>query len=859
MSYQVSPGIEVNEIDNTSTVSGLNSTAAAHVGLFNWGPVLQPTTVTSELNLKELFWKPTDSNAQSWFTAANFLAYSNNLINIRADAAAQYTSVKTPSVDLTGTVHFVAGSTAVFGFNGTQFSTLTVGQNLIDASYNVIGTVAAVTDNTHLTLAAAPTTSSIDSLTGIVTASTGSAAVVGTGTLFTTELAVGNIVTKLSASSAGYDILGTVLSIADDTHITLAANSAVAAAGVAFGIASTLTGTLTSTTSSTSVVGVGTNFTEVLAIGDILTTPARVIIGTIASITDNTNLSLAANGAIAVSASKFATEVKTFKDNRIKINNYDDYESNYINGGLNIGEFAARYPGKLGNSIQVVVVDSNTFQYQSRTGTVTSTTSSKTLTGVGTSFLSTLKVGEVIHKADSTHTVIGTVASIETDTSLTLVNFGKVAVSGVAFEVSIASSYTGQFTSAPATSSFAKSKGVLNAKDEIHILVIDKDGAFTGVKGATLEKYSFLSKASDAKYDDGSSSYYKTVINSASAYVYWLDIPSAVSGTGISWNTELADVTVKTQSFKSLTFPLYVELSGGTDAAAITDGEKILALDLLANKDLYNFAFIALGKASSTVASHAVALAETRKDVIVFISPEDTITGEFIKGTGSDAIDKLLEYRSELPSSSYGFLDTGAKYQYDAYNDKRRWIALNGDIAGLAAITSEPWVSNGGFNNGQIKNVIKLAVNPTKADRDNLYPQNVNPVVTFKGQGTVLFGDKTLLDRPSAFDRIGVRRLFILLEKSIEKSAQYQLFAINDETTRAQFKNLIEPFLRDIKGRRGINDFKVVCDATNNTANVVETNNFVADIYVKPNYSINYITLNFIATRQSVAFTTAGA
>jgi hypothetical protein len=330
MSYQVSPGIEVNEIDNTSTVSGLNSTAAAHVGLFNWGPVLQPTTVTSELNLKELFWKPTDSNAQSWFTAANFLAYSNNLINIRVDAAAQYTAVKTPKALLAGTTHFTTGSTAVFGFNGTQFSTLTVGQNLIDADYNIIGSVASITNNTQLTLNAVPTTTSIPYLTGIITASTGSAAVVGTGTLFTTELAVGDIVTKLSASSAGYDILGTILSIADDTHITLAANSAVVAAGVAFGVASTLTGTITSTTGTATVTGVGTNFAEVLAIGDVLTTPARVIIGTIASIASNTSLSLTANGAVAVTGSAYAKGTQTFKDNRVKINNYDDYEANYI-------------------------------------------------------------------------------------------------------------------------------------------------------------------------------------------------------------------------------------------------------------------------------------------------------------------------------------------------------------------------------------------------------------------------------------------------------------------------------------------------------------------------------------------------
>ena len=207
-------------------------------------------------------------------------------------------------------------------------------------------------------------------------------------------------------------------------------------------------------------------------------------------------------------------------------------------------------------------------------------------------------------------------------------------------------------------------------------------------------------------------------------------------------------------------------------------------------------------------------------------------------------------------------MDSGYKYQYDRYNDVYRWVPLNGDMAGLSArtdYTNDAWWSPAGFNRGQIKNVVKLAVNPTKTDRDTLYKNGINPVVAFPGQGTVLFGDKTLLSKPSAFDRIGVRRLFITLEKAIGKASQYQLFEFNDAFTRAQFKNMVEPFLRDVKGRRGITDFKVVCDDSNNTGVVIDRNEFIGDIYIKPNRSINFITLSFIASRSGVDFSIVGA
>jgi phage tail sheath protein FI len=269
------------------------------------------------------------------------------------------------------------------------------------------------------------------------------------------------------------------------------------------------------------------------------------------------------------------------------------------------------------------------------------------------------------------------------------------------------------------------------------------------------------------------------------------------------------------------------------------------------------------GKADTTVVNYIIDnVALERLDCVVFASPQDVSSDEVVIGDDSTAVNKLIAYRNQLGSNSYTVLDSGFKYQYDRYNDVYRWVPLNGDIAGVCArtdYTNDPWWSPGGLNRGQIKNVVRLSCNPNQTMRDNLYKNSINPVVTFPGQGTVLFGDKTLLTKPSAFDRINVRRLFIVLEKSIATAAKYQLFEFNDAFTRAQFKNLIEPFLRDVQGRRGITDFLVKCDESNNTGEVIDRNEFIADIFVKPTRSINYITLNFVAARSSINFTELGA
>ena len=414
--------------------------------------------------------------------------------------------------------------------------------------------------------------------------------------------------------------------------------------------------------------------------------------------------------------------------------------------------------------------------------------------------------------------------------------------------------YRGEFDDAPSTSPYASDKSGSN--DELHVVVIDEDGLWSGTTGTVLEKFAFVSKASDAKQPDGTNNYYKEKINNTSKYIWWGNHPLAnIAGTS-NWGSEAAGVTFgNTAGSANIT----VSLSGGTASESATDGNIQTSFAIFANDDLYDISLIPLGAASSSTAIYVINnIAEIRKDCVVFVSPEQA---DVVNNLGSEASD-AISFRENLPSTSYAVMDSGYKYQYDRYNDVYRYVPLNGDSAGLCVRTdfvADPWFSPGGFNRGQVKNVVKLPFSPKKTDRDLLYKKGINPVVTFPGNGTVLFGDKTLLAKPSAFDRINVRRLFIVLEKAIATASKFQLFEFNDAFTRAQFRNLVEPFLRDVQGRRGITDFKVVCDESNNTGEVIDRNEFVADIFIKPARSINFIQLNFVATRTGIAFEEVGA
>ena len=410
--------------------------------------------------------------------------------------------------------------------------------------------------------------------------------------------------------------------------------------------------------------------------------------------------------------------------------------------------------------------------------------------------------------------------------------------------------YATQFSTTPNTSTYVANQG--GANDEIHIIVVDEDGKFTGTQGTVLEKFGYVSKASDAKDDSGNTNYYKNVLANKSRYIHWLSHPTGnttatYANASSNWGNAASGVP-----FTKLAANVTLSLASGADGTVST-ANVVTAYDLFDPAESVDINLVVSGPADATVAASLISMAETRKDCLVFLSPEKADCVD----NANDEVTDIKAYRDTLTSTSYAVLDANWKYQYDKYNDVYRWVPLNGDIAGLCARTDlerDPWFSPGGLNRGIIKNSIKLAWNPTKTNRDDLYVKGINPIVTFQGEGTVLFGDKTLLSKPSAFDRINVRRLFIVLEKAIARAARFSLFEFNDQFTRASFVNLVEPFLRDVQGRRGIYDFRVVCDESNNTPEVIDRNEFVGDIYIKPARSINFIQLNFVAVRTGVSF-----
>lgn len=551
--------------------------------------------------------------------------------------------------------------------------------------------------------------------------------------------------------------------------------------------------------------------------------------------------------------------------------------------------YVARYPGAMGNSLKVSVVDSedqfsssinlaavgagSTFEIDvgSNTATLTITAASNTAadSAASTFEANALMITDYLEVGNS---VIGkqfmkvTEVSYDANTDLSGNSTTGTAVVSIAFDeeyklhtnVTITTAinryweYWDLVDQAPSQSTWQSQNGNTAASDEVHVVVVDSGGKFTGVPGTVLEVYKGLSRTTEALNGDGESNYYKSVINDKSQFVWWAkDRTGAASAN----STAIVDSTA--------TQPMVLNFQGGADGP---DEANVAIADLANAYDLFaddtNAADVGLiisgrargGTHGGQMANYIIDnICEVRKDCVVFVSPEKS---DVVNNIGFEA-DSVVEFRNSLRSTSYGFMDSGYKYMYDRYNDVYRYVPLNGDMAGLAArtdYTNDAWWSPAGFNRGQVKNLVRLAWNPRKAYRDVLYKAGVNPVATFDGQGTVLYGDKTLLSRPSPFDRINVRRLFIVLEKAISTAAQYSLFEFNDSFTRAQFRNMVNPYLRDIKGRRGVTDFLVVCDETNNPGSVVDRNEFIGDILIKPARSINFITLNFVAVGTDVAF-----
>ena len=530
-------------------------------------------------------------------------------------------------------------------------------------------------------------------------------------------------------------------------------------------------------------------------------------------------------------------------NNSVLIKGEDDYDNNYSTGIAAAGDFAAKYAGALGNSLKSSICPSNTAFESTLSGTYTAVNGNNGVV-FSANQAAVISAGDLLQLGpDKDIFKVSSVAASGLSVVLTKAYTGNTVNAGTALNRRW--EFYDLVTYAPGTSPWATTRGGTN--DQMHVVVVDEDGEWTNVKGQVIEVFDNVSKASDAKNEDGSTNYYVERINRTSQYLWWTGHTSGLTNAG----------SAASAAFGGGVKPATASLAGGSDGSAGTAGQYQTAYDLFKSSEAVDISLLLAGSSTSATAVHLINnIAEFRKDCVVCISPEQA---DVVNNTSyvSAQTDDIIEFRNTLPSTSYAVLDSGYKYQYDKYNDQYRYVPLNGDTAGTMARTDQvrdPWYSPAGLTRGRIKNVVNLAFNPNKTERDQLYKNGVNPVTTFPGEGTILFGDKTLLAHPSAFDRINVRRLFIVLEKAIAIAARQSLFEFNDEFTRAQFVNLVEPFLRDVQGRRGITDFRVVCDDTNNSSEIIDRNEFVGDIFVKPARSINFIQLNFVAVRTGVEF-----
>ena len=614
-----------------------------------------------------------------------------------------------------------------------------------------------------------------------------------------------------------------------------------------------------------------------------------------------------------------------------KIRSYEDYvnlgyDENIISGVT----VAARNPGSWANGIKVAIIDSKADQILSGFSGLGALGASGVTVGMGVtqSMVGRTKIGAgttealdgflkgVVTEASDTQIsvkVLSHVSAAGTETAVDYQPSGTYAftadgalgihTAGVAIafgsttgttrqdwfdqqKITLSNSeiYWNTLAERPSTSLYAADKGA--RFDEVHVVVIDDDGDVTGNAGTILEKHVGLSKAKDAEYSVGSTSYWRKYAAEGSQYIFAGGAPAGIVTTGfasggsgfdlssdVGWDQDASGIIFAAAGNSTLTLGGGLNYDGASDldaSGALTAGVGDLSTgyDIFANNDEYDVNFLLMGGAgysredAQALASKVIAVAEVRKDAVAFVSPcrSELLTtsgnGYTVKGA-TDITDNLISFYAPVPSSSYAVLDSGYKYMYDRFSDTFRYVPLNGDIAGICArndATNFPWFSPAGTARGSILNAVKLAYNPSQAQRDRLYSARINPVIFTPGGGITLFGDKTALNKSSAFDRINVRRLFIYLEQAIKGAARDVMFEFNDPLTRSSFVNAVEPFLRDVQAKRGIQDFRLICDETNNTAAIIDANEFIADIYIKPSRSINFIGLTFVATRSGVSF-----
>ena len=726
MPFQVSPGVNTSEIDLTTIVPGISSIDAGLAGPFRWGPVNDITLIDSEALLESTFQSPDANTYSTFFTAANFLQYSNRLHVVRSTSSAQ------KNASATGTVVLTANSSIYYNTYSESDGTPVTAQGDWQAKY------AGELGNSLKVSLCMPTRANLVS---------------------------GN--TTINAQNTDTTISGTV---------------AVA--------------------TSNAITGTSTYFGVDLRVGDaVIINSLYYVIG---AITSNTAATVTAAPAVAVDASNTII--------RMKRSGFEEPARNML-GTCNV----------TANSTTITGGANTTFTYQFNTGDI-------------------VKINGEERRVNAITNSTIMVTDSPFNNTATAQTYSRT------WEYRGSADWSGD----PVTTAHSARRGA--NYDEVHIAVVDEEGTWTGTKGQVLETYNGVSVAKGARYEDGTSAYYVDAINRRSKKVWWMDHDTI----GDAYTTGGADVVAWGTSANSNIFQANghvktVSLSGGVDGSDSTDGNKMTAYGKFKNTEETEIGLLLGGESSATVALELISICEQRKDCVAFLSPDKT---DVVNQEASE-VANVIDFRNQLGSSSYAFLDSGWMYQYDKYNDTYRYVPLNGAVGGVTAATEasrDAWYSPAGFTRGNIRNVSKLPFNPRQSERDDLYKNGINPVVTFAGEGTILFGDKTLLAKPSAFDRINVRRLFIILEKSISRFARSQLFEFNDAFTRTQFTSTVTPFLRSVRARNGITAFRVVCDNSNNTSDVVDRNEFVGDIYVKPNRSINFIQLNFVAVRSGVEF-----
>ena len=542
------------------------------------------------------------------------------------------------------------------------------------------------------------------------------------------------------------------------------------------------------------------------------------------------------------------------------------YEATYFGAAANPFKWAARDVGAEANAIRVAVIDKGADVSLTLDGALATTT-------VGTQIANTAATKSgYIYAWDGTSNTVSIITS-DTWTTADIVENGvtDLNVTSVSSWYDQQNVFTGLSWNAiaprPGTSPYVGARG--GSGDEFHIAVWDATGAITGAPNTLLEKFTYVSKANNAKTTQGAVNYYPQVVLESSSYIYWgahetavYDVSANQAATGGNIAGTSNAGSDSTTTFDLFGAPTSYTFQKGAESLGATSGEILTALQEFADTETVQIDYLIAGPGDSSnktnsqsIASSVLTIAASRKDCVAFVSP---FRGDVVGVTSSATqTNNVVDFYSGLASTSFGVFDNTWKYVYDRFADKYRYIPVCGDVAGLCAATTAnglPWFSPAGLNRGAIRNAVKLAYSPTKSERDKLYQNRINPVTSLPGQGILLFGDKTALASPSAFDRINVRRLFNVIEKTIGNAAKGVLFELNDEFTRNNFKNVVEPYLRGIQAERGITDFLVVCDETNNTGAVIDANEFKADFYIKPARSINFITLTFIATRTGVSF-----